>query len=147
MKLKLNREDYLTIANSLPRLKILEIFDCGEVQDSIFAITRCKRLKELRVNDLKDPKVLQTIGRGLILLELWYPSKEVVDEIIEQCPNLQYLWLEFVELEEGAQEELVGSLKDGLKKLAKLQITKEFVRLGTDWEGYERAVRIPVVIV
>jgi hypothetical protein len=62
----------------------------------------------------------------------------VVDGIVESCPNLKYLTLEFEDLEWEDEDlpELKRSLKLGLKKLAKLKVNEESVRLGTDWEGY-----------
>jgi hypothetical protein len=74
------------------------------------------------------------IGRNLVRLELWNPSKEVVVGIVKHCPNLQYLELEVVN--EEVKKGLVGSIKNGLKKLAKLKVNGESMRLGTDWEGY-----------
>jgi hypothetical protein len=85
---------------------------------------------------LADPSVLSAIGRNLVSLDLWEPSKVVVDGIVEHCPNLQYLeiWLEYKD--EIEREGLVGELKNGLKKLAKLKVNGKYIRLGTDWEGY-----------
>jgi hypothetical protein len=39
-------------------------------------------------------------------------------------------------LDEEDLAELKQSLKNGLKKLAKLKVNEESVRLGTDWDGY-----------
>jgi hypothetical protein len=86
-------------------------------------------LNVFRISHLVDPTVLSAIGRNLIRLELMRPSKEVVDGIIEHCPNLQYLELDRI------MEGLAGSLKNGLKRLAKLKLNHMSVRLGTDWEG------------
>jgi hypothetical protein len=74
---------------------------------------------------------------NLISLYLASPSKEVVDGIVEYCPNLQYLELDDVEFDEEVKEGLMGSLKYGLKKLAKLEVNDVSFRLGTDWEGYQ----------
>jgi hypothetical protein len=56
--------------------------------------------------------------------------------IVEHCPNLQYLDLDGVEFDAKVKEGLLGSLKSGLMRLAKLKVNGESVRLGTDWEGY-----------
>jgi hypothetical protein len=129
----LERSDMLAIA-SLPRLKSLDIGGCYFRDDALSAIVRCKGLKELRANPIVDPTILTAIGRNLVWLNLWRPSKEVVDGIVEHCPNLQYLELE--EVDEDVKEGLVGSMKNGLMTLVKLKVNGESVRLGTDWKGY-----------
>jgi hypothetical protein len=124
----LERSDMLAIA-SLPRLKYLGI-RCRLEDDALSALLRCKGMKELRIPSLTDPSILAAIGRNLVRLNLWIPSKEVVDGIVDHCPNLQYLELD------GVNEGLVGTIKNGLTKLAKLKMNGKSVRLGTDWEGY-----------
>jgi hypothetical protein len=130
--LMLSRSDILSIA-SLPHLQSLDIRGfINLADDDSSALVRCKVLKELRLNPLIDLSILPVaaIGRNLVRLELWNPSKEVVDGIVEHCPNLQYL--DFGSVNEG----LVWTIKNGLTKLAKLTLNGESVRLGTDWEGY-----------
>jgi hypothetical protein len=126
--LKLKRSDILAVA-SLPRLKSLGI-RCRLEDNSLSALVRCKGLKELRVNPLVDRAIIAAIGRNLIRLELRRPNKEVVDGIFDHCPNHQYLELD------GVNKGLVGTIKNGLTKLAKLKMNGKSVRLGTDWEGY-----------
>jgi hypothetical protein len=104
--------------------------------DALSILVRCKGLKELRINPLVDPAILAAIGMNLVRLNLWKPGKEVLDGIVDSCPNLQYLEIEEVEIEEEVKEGLVGSLKNGLKKLAKLKVNEKCIRLGSDWEGY-----------
>jgi hypothetical protein len=87
------------------------------------------------MNPLVDPAILAAIGRNLISLHLLGQSKELVDGIVDYCPNLQYLELD-VEIDEEVNEALMGLLKNGLKKLAKLKVNWDSERLGTDWEGY-----------
>jgi hypothetical protein len=87
-------------------------------------------MKEFCVNPLVDPSILKAIGKNLVMLILRSPSEQVVDRIVEHCPNLQYLEIERVD-----EEEKEGMLRS-LKKLAKFKVNKEFIRLGTDWEGY-----------
>jgi hypothetical protein len=137
--LVLDRSDILAVA-SLPRLKYLDIGNCRIADDAASAFVRCRGLKELRVDHLVDPAILGTIGENLVSLDLWSPSKEVVDLIVEYCPNLQYLilGLEDEEWEEDELEQSKLSLKSGLKNLAKLKVNGKSVRLGTDWEGYPK---------
>jgi hypothetical protein len=105
--------------------------------DAYSALTRCKMLRGLRLSFLRDPAVLLVIGRNLFRLNLMRPSNEVVDGIVAYCPNLQYLEIEIYCLDEKASDLLMGSFKDGLKKMAKLRLNKKTIRLGTDWEGYQ----------
>jgi hypothetical protein len=129
----LERSDILAIT-SLPRLKSLDIGACYLAVGASSALVRCKGMKELRIPSLVDPTVLSAIGMNLASLQLWRPSKEVVDGIVEHCPNLQYLELE--DVDEDVKEGLVGSLKKGLIKLAKLEVNEKSICLGTDREGY-----------
>jgi hypothetical protein len=128
----LDRSDILAIA-SLPHLKSLDI-ECRLGDDSHSALVKCKGLKELRMDLLIDPTILAAIGWNLVSLVLWRPSKEVLDGIVEYCPNLEYLEVE--EVDEEVTDGMVGSLKSRLMKLVKLKVNWESVRLGTDWKGY-----------
>jgi hypothetical protein len=119
----------------------LIICGCRIAGDTASAFSRLRGLKEIHIPFLKDPRVLSAIGRNLVSLSLFNPSKEVASGIVESCPNLQYLTLECLELEgveweEDDLAELKLSLKHGLKKLAKLDVNERVIRLGTDWEGY-----------
>jgi hypothetical protein len=131
----LARSDILAVA-SLPRLKYLDIGACYFAGDASSALVPCRGLKELRIPSLADPTILAAIGRNLVSLKLPFPSEEVVDGIVENCPSLQYLDLEDVEFDDEVKEGIVRSIKSGLKKLAKLKLNKESFLLGTDWEGY-----------
>jgi hypothetical protein len=136
-RLILNRSDIIAVA-SLPRLKCLDIGIFSFTDDASSALVRCKGLNELRLPSLADPAILEAIGSNLVNLELWRPSKEVVDGIVKHCPNLRYLELgSFDEVDEEVKEVFVGSIRNGLKKLAKLKVNNESIRLGTGWEGYE----------
>jgi hypothetical protein len=135
-RLILQRSDILTIS-SLPRLKCLKIYGGGGIaEDADSALSRCRGLKSLKFPFLIDPYTLSAIGKNLVSLELWNPSKGVVDRIVESCPNLQYLVLERVWVEEDDLPGLKQTLKEGLKSLCKLKVNGESVHLGTDWEGY-----------
>jgi hypothetical protein len=132
----LARSDILAVA-SLPRLKYLEFGVCCFSDDAASPLARCKGLKELRLPSLADPTILAAIGKNLISLDLWKPSKEVVDGIVKHCPNLRYLELgSFDEVDEEVKEVFVGSIRNGLKKLAKFKLDNESIRLGSGWEGY-----------
>jgi hypothetical protein len=73
------------------------------------------------------------MGRNLISLKLCEPSKDVVDGIVESCPYLQYLELDDCICDDEEEEVSAGSIKGGLKKLAKLKVNDESIRLGTDY--------------
>jgi hypothetical protein len=133
--LMLNQSDILAVA-SLPHLKSLDLYNCETVDDAFSALSRCRGLNELRIDSLANPAILAAIGMNLLWLNLWRPSKLVVDGIVDYCPNLQYLELEEVKIDEEVEEGLVGSLKSGLTKLAKFKLNEKSVRLGTDCEGY-----------
>jgi hypothetical protein len=129
---------YILVAASLPRLESLVICGCRMADDAVSAFSRCRELKEVHIPFLVNPSVLSVVGRNIVHLNLYKPSKEIVDGIIEECPDLQYLTLDLgvEDLEDEVKEEIVRSLKGGLKKLAKLEVDEKSVRLGTDWEGY-----------
>jgi hypothetical protein len=131
---ELYRSDVLAVA-SLPRLKSLIIGGCLIAYYSFYGFVRCTGLKELQVPYFSDLTVLASIGMNLVSLNLLNPSEEVVNGIVEHCPNLQYLELD-VEFDEEVMEGLVVSLKNGLKRLVKLKLDGKSMRLGTDWEGY-----------
>jgi hypothetical protein len=133
--LMLERSDIIAVA-SLSRLKALKFYRCGMTEDAYSALMRLRGLNSFQISSLVDPAVLAAIGRSLVSLKLRRPSKEVVEGIVEHCPNLQYLELVEFDLDDE-EEELVGSIKSGLKKLAKFKLNEESIRLGSDWEGYE----------
>jgi hypothetical protein len=134
-ELMFDRTDILAIA-SLPRLEIQKFYKCDMDEDSYSALARCEGLNTLWIHSLTDPAVLSAIVRDLVNLDLWGPSKKVVNGIGESCPNLRNLELDVVEFDDE-KELFVGSIKSGLKKLAKFKLNNEPIRLGTDWEGYE----------
>jgi hypothetical protein len=109
-------------------LKYLDISYCSVAVDALSALPRCRGLNELRVHYLVSLSVLLAIGKNL------------VDGIVDCCPNLQCLILTSVGLEgevmvgdarlEGEDlAKLKQSLKQGLKKLMKLNLNEEYVRL------------------
>jgi hypothetical protein len=65
-------------------------------------------------------------------------SVDAIDVIVECCPDLQYLdvWMIGVEDELDIAAAKI-KLKSGLKRLSKLKVNGEFVQLGTDWKGPE----------
>jgi hypothetical protein len=86
-------------------------------------------MKEFCVNPLVDPSILKAIGKNLVMLILRSPSEQVVDRIVEHCPNLQYLEIERVD-QEVKDAFKMRSIKVGLMKLAKFKVNKEYIRLG-----------------
>jgi hypothetical protein len=84
--------------------------------------------------------VIRAIGTHLRVLQLGWLNVEEVDEVIECCPNLQTLTLRRMRnIHEASEEEAIGlskiNLKKGLRKLSKLIVNEEIVRLGTNWKG------------
>jgi uncharacterized protein YlzI (FlbEa/FlbD family) len=133
-ELVLEKSDILAIS-SLHQLSSLKIYGCDISDGAASALSKCRGLKELRMCYLADTTVLLANGRNLVILNLWEPSKEVVDGIVEYCPNLQYLVLVLDE-DDDEMERMVVSLKNGLKMLAKLKVNMKSIRLGTDWNRY-----------
>jgi hypothetical protein len=83
--------------------------------------------------------VLRGIGRNLVTLELEEFKTEVIDVLVENCPNLHHLdvWVfADVDLGEEAFELIERKLASGMKRLAILKVNGVYARLGTDWEGY-----------
>jgi hypothetical protein len=129
----------IKIIASLPILKYLELRYCGVSVEAVAALSRCKSINHLSIrwrDGMSD--VLRVIGRNLVSLFLCDEMNvEEIDGVVEFCPNLQYL-----EVSKGGMilaarvEEVKDTLKDGLKRLAKLKVNGACVRLGTDWKGY-----------
>jgi hypothetical protein len=135
----LSRSDFEAIV-SLPRLNSLR-FDCSITDEGVDALILCRGLKSLDLgfDALNLNHILPTIGRNLVCLKYRSsgPILDAVSEIIEHCPNLHMLDLGWSEWNDVTNAADVGeSLKSGLKKLAKLKLNLDTVRLGTDWEGY-----------
>jgi hypothetical protein len=107
--LKLSNSDIRAIA-SLPLWK-LDIYHSRMANDAFSSLTRCRGLKGFHLWGLADPSVLAVIGKNLMSLTLYEPSKEVVDGIVEYCPNLQYLELESEELDEDETATLERSFE------------------------------------
>jgi hypothetical protein len=89
--------------------------------------------------------ILSSIGRGLVVLEYSpeKPNLDVADMIVKNCPILQILEInedEGFEAEEECWTAIENRLKGGLKKLAKLKVNRKSIKLGTDWEGYDRVL-------
>jgi hypothetical protein len=87
----LERSDILAIA-SLSRLETLQIYRCGIADDAYSALTRGRGLVDLRLAYLVDPSVLTAIGRNIVSLDLWNPSKEVADGIAELSMTKGYAY-------------------------------------------------------
>jgi hypothetical protein len=138
--LYLKRSDIEAIA-SLPRLKSLYL-KCGISNNEVSALSRCRGLKHLALcyESFDLTNIFPSIGKPLLGLEYTSstPLLETVDSIIEHCPNLQMIEMGFDWAEEEMKSVGVDSLKKGLKKLSKLKVGNEHVRLGTDWKGYRR---------
>jgi hypothetical protein len=128
----------MKIIASLPRLKSLKIGEyCRFADGSMIALARCRGLNHLSVY-LQDGliDVLRVIGGNLVSLELWDMNLEVIDSVVEYCPNLQYLEMRIVGRMLAVRVDEAGQkLKNGLKRLAKLEVNGAYVRLGTDWVG------------
>jgi hypothetical protein len=58
-----------------------------------------------------------------------------VDMIVDTCPNLQYLDIVWDDYDAEEVAVAIDSLKDGLKRLAKLNLNGRNVVLGTEWRG------------
>jgi hypothetical protein len=116
----LKKSDIEAIA-CLPSLKRLEISRSNLTEDVISPFTRCKKLKSLYLRmdfSLLRP-VLAVIGRQLSGLNLGVVNSESLDGIVEYCPNLECLYLYFVEEvedEEGSAA-LETLIKNRMKRL------------------------------
>jgi hypothetical protein len=102
-ELMFERSDILAIS-SLPRLESLKIYGCGMTEEAHSVLVRCKGLNTLFFPFPADPACLAAIGRKLVSLGLWAPSKEIVDGIVESCPNLQYLELDVADLDDDEEK-------------------------------------------
>jgi hypothetical protein len=123
---------------SLPYLNQLEIgHDCDIADGALSSLARCYELTilslYLSVKFVDLSLLLRDIGRNLTSLDMWYFEADAIDLIVEYCPNLQYLELEVDAAE--TVEFVKWKLKSGLKKLAKFEVNRVSVRLGTDYKG------------
>jgi hypothetical protein len=128
--LVLKKSDIRVIA-SLPYLENLWIGNCS-IADGAFAdLVRCRGLQIFRICDIYSDytSVFATIGRNLSSLELWDATCGLAAFIVEHCPNIQYLDLRGLDEEDGDMALLVGTIKNGLKKLAKIEVDRESIRL------------------
>jgi hypothetical protein len=124
---------------SLPRLKFLDVINCGMEDEAVSALSQCRKLKHLGIecsDGLDD--ILRVIGMDLISLDIQSAAAEAWLGIVENCPNLEYIQLYGEELKDAV---MIGSLNDGLKKrmkkrLASMKVNCVPVRLGTEWKGY-----------
>jgi hypothetical protein len=140
----LTREDMMSLA-SMECLEFLRL-DCVIFTDftpirAIEALNEFESLKSLcfYAEKLDLFNVLPVIGRGLITLE-FAPSTlmlRTVDMIVDTCPNLQYLDIVWDDYDAEEVAVAIDSLKDGLKRLAKLNLNGRNVVLGTEWRGYD----------
>jgi hypothetical protein len=138
----ITRSDLKTIT-SLPLLKCFVSNEDWEVSDdAVSAFVERRGLNHLEIEwDRGLIDVIRAIGQNLVTLKIWRIQDSVgainlIDVIIKHCSNLQYLELKIGWVSEKVVESAKVRLKDGLKKLAKLTVSDECVRLGTDWEGY-----------
>ncbi len=80
--------------------------------------------------------VLCGVGRNLASLALRSVSEEAIGVVVEQCPNLQYLEVKFLQRFDSEKGDLIKqTFKVWLNKLAKLKVNGVSVRLGTVWAG------------
>jgi hypothetical protein len=81
----LQKSDILAIG-SLCHLKSIDI-GSGDIEDeALSSLSTYSGIRNLGLSYLNDPLVLSEIGRKLVCLDLFMPSKEVVDGIVENCP-------------------------------------------------------------
>jgi hypothetical protein len=93
--------------------------------------------------------VLRVIGSDIFRLELTKMRAEDIEDIVEYCPNIQYLDLKVVpeddddgsdidpeDIDEESFELISQKTKKGLKKLASLRVNYASVRLGSEWMDY-----------
>jgi hypothetical protein len=124
---------------SLPHLKILTIgttigYDFNMAEGAGKELARCYQLKHLSLCAIKQADlmiILRGIGRnlvGLSLIEIVWD--DVVDIIVESCPNLQCLSVGLPSADAGLIDSFKLTLKSGLKRLAKLRVNGVTVRLG-----------------
>jgi hypothetical protein len=131
--------DVIEAFASLPYLTFLDV---GKVDVEALAIlSKCTRLKHLHIdgNTIDLHAFIPTIGKNLVSLrlkELRVLKIEKIHRIIENCPHLGSLSLEFKLRYDLVREGVVERAKKGLKRLSKFEVNGAAVRLGTDWRGY-----------
>jgi hypothetical protein len=118
---------------TLPRLRFLKI-RCKMDDDAALPLARCKILTHLILESTKL-KIAFPLPVNLVRLYLWEPSREVVDGIAENCPDLRDLHVRLDEADKGDRDLIRLSFKNGLKKLAKLFVNG-LVQLGTTWKDH-----------
>jgi hypothetical protein len=80
--------------------------------------------------------VLPAIGGNLLSLKGRVLRLEEVGRIVEYCPNLEYLEIDFDVVDEEVPDAGKRLIKEGLKKLAKLVINGRVVQLRTERTDY-----------
>jgi hypothetical protein len=127
---------------SLPRLKSLNLYNCKIDGEAVSPLAKCKGLRDLRGIKLElSSDVFRAIGGNLVTLQCKLGSGGP-EEIVEYCPNQEHLNIRdrdiVVKVEGEALDDetllLAWVLKSGLKKLSKLVINRQTIRLGTDWD-------------
>jgi hypothetical protein len=102
-------------------------------------LARCKGLRHLRGRNITPSSdVMRAIGGNLIISQCKL-GLDGLEEIVEYCPNLENLdiWIEDKEGNWVDDETLLsaeGLIKNRLKKLTKLEINCQMIRLGADLE-------------
>jgi hypothetical protein len=130
--LELSVSDVRALA-SLPRLH----FGCIVDNDGVAALTRCSRLKRLAISwSAGLATVLEVIGQSLTGLDVWGPSVEAINVIIELCPNLTYLEFSGWDVDKETRILAIDSVKKGLKRQSRFTVNGRKISLGTKWKGY-----------
>jgi hypothetical protein len=107
--LELQKSDIEAIV-SLPRLKSLDIF-CEMADDAILPLARCKTLTDLVLSRTKIKRAFH-FPVNLVHLYLWRPSREVINGIFENCPNISNLYVRLDEADCGSRDVIAISLKN-----------------------------------
>jgi hypothetical protein len=134
----------LDIVKYCPGLKSLCIWNMLDnlklSHSDILAISSLKSLAYLSIGNCQIdeevvPLIFPVVGRKLKGLKLLETSHATVNGILNFCPNLTSLQLYGLMDEEPWT--VIRVLKEGLKKLAILEVEGVRVRLGTDWNWYK----------
>jgi hypothetical protein len=137
-ELHLSHRDFKAISY-LPLLKSLRI-ECRVTGEVDSALSKCKGLDHLSLtlgkHDLSI--LLPAIGRNLSSPK--YTASEMssrtVSLIVVHCPALEMLAISWNLSDFEKKIAAVILLRRGLKKLSKLKVNGDSIRLGTYWEGY-----------
>jgi hypothetical protein len=134
--LNLENADIRAIA-TLPRLKSLNIAGFSFGDGALSGLSVCRGLRHLALDsELGLYAVMPIIGGRLNSLEFRDCDASIVSDIVDHCPNLEYLVVRFYS-DQGETDAFVDLSKSGLKRLAKLEMNGMSVCLFTVREGYD----------